>query len=37
MVHKNNKWNISKEKGEEIAHKYIIEILQDSKHNMIYV
>jgi hypothetical protein len=35
MVHKNNKWNISKEKGEEIAHKYIIEILQDSKHNMI--
>lgn len=35
MVHKNNKWNISKEKGEEIAHRYIIEILQDSKHNMI--
>ena len=27
MVHKNNKWNISKEKAEEIAHKYIIEIL----------
>jgi len=35
MVQKNNKWNISKDKGEEIAHKYIIEILQDSKHNMI--
>jgi hypothetical protein len=25
-----NKWNISKEKGEECAHKYIIEILRDS-------
>ena len=35
MVQKNNKWNISKEKGEEIAHKYIIEILKDSKNNTI--
>lgn len=34
MVHKNNKWNISKERGEEIAHKYIIEILSDAKKNM---
>jgi hypothetical protein len=29
MVQKNDKWNISKQKGEEIAHKYIIEILHD--------
>ena len=35
MVQKNNKWNISKEKGEELAHRYITEILQDSKHNTI--
>ena len=35
MVQKNNKWNISKERGEEIAHKYIIEILKDSKNNII--
>ena len=34
MVHKNSKWNISLERGEEIAHKYIIEILEDSKNNM---
>ena len=33
MVLKNNKWNISKDKGEEYAHKYIIEILNDSKNN----
>jgi hypothetical protein len=33
MVRKNNRWNISKEKGEEYAHKYIIEILHDSKNN----
>ena len=33
MVQKNNKWNISKEKGEEYAHRYIIEILKDSKNN----
>lgn len=33
MVQKNNKWNISKEKGEKIAHKYMIELLRDSKHN----
>ena len=26
MVHKNNKWNISKEKGAEIIHRNIIEI-----------
>ena len=32
MVQKNGKWNISKEKGEEYAHKYIIEILQESKN-----
>jgi len=35
MTQKNTKWNISKERGEEIAHRYIIEILQDSKHNII--
>lgn len=33
MVLKNNKWNISKDKGEGYAHKYIIEILNDSKNN----
>jgi hypothetical protein len=33
MVQKNNKWNLSKERGEELAHKYIIEILNDSKNN----
>ena len=33
MVQKNSKWNISKERGEEIAHRYIIEILKDSKYN----
>ena len=26
MVHKNNKWNISKDKGAELIHKNIIEI-----------
>ena len=35
MVQKNNRWNISREKGETIINKYIIEILQDSKDNMI--
>ena len=35
MVQRNNKWNISQERGEELAHRYITEILQDSKHNMI--
>jgi len=35
MVQKNNKWNISKERGEGLAHKYITEILQESKHNII--
>ena len=34
MVHKNDKWNISKEKGVQIAHKYIIEILHDHNDNM---
>ena len=35
MVQKNNRWNISREKGENIINKYVIEILQDSKDNMI--
>ena len=35
MVQKNNKWNISREKGEVIINRYMIEILQDSKDNMI--
>jgi len=35
MVQKNNKWNISKQKGEELAHKYIIEILKDQKNNIL--
>ena len=35
MVQKNNRWNISREKGETIINKYMIEILQDSKDNMI--
>jgi len=35
MVHKNNKWNISDKRGEEISHKYIIDILKDSKNNTI--
>jgi len=35
MVQKNNKWNLSKEKGEELAHKYILEILHDSKNHRI--
>ena len=35
MVHKNDKWNISDKRGEEIAHKYIIDILKDSKNNTI--
>jgi len=35
MVQKNNRWNISMEKGESIIHRYMIEILQDSKDNMI--
>jgi len=33
MVQKNGKWNISKEKVEEYIHRYIIEILKDSKNN----
>jgi len=35
MVHKNDKWNISDKRGEEIAHKYIIDILKDYKNNTI--
>ena len=35
MVQKNNRWNISREKGEVIINRYMIEILQDSKDNMI--
>ena len=35
MVQKNNRWNISREKGETIIIKYMIEIIQDSKDNMI--
>ena len=35
MVHKNDKWNISDKRGEEIAHRYIIDILKDSKNNTI--
>ena len=35
MVHKNEKWNMSAEKGIQIAHKYIIEILHDHTDNMI--
>jgi hypothetical protein len=33
MVQKNNKWNISKEKGDQLIHKYIIEILKDKTNN----
>ena len=33
MVQKNGKWSISKEKVEEYIHRYIIEILKDSKNN----
>ena len=35
MVHKNDKWNISDKRGEEIAHRYIIDILKDSNNNII--
>mgnify|MGYP001169591230 CR=1 FL=1 len=35
MVQKNSKWNLTKERGEEIAHRYILEILHDSKGNKI--
>ena len=33
MVQKNIRWNISKEKGEKIAHDNIIDILIESKNN----
>ena len=33
MVQKNIQWNISKEKGEKIAHDTIIDILNESKNN----
>ena len=35
MAQKKHKWNISQAKGEELVHRYITEILQGSKHNMI--
>jgi len=35
MVQKNNKWNISDKRAEEITHRYIVEILNDSNHNML--
>jgi len=35
MVHKNDKWNISDKRAEEITHRYIIDILKDSKNNTI--
>jgi len=31
MVQKNNRWNISDKRGEEIAHRYIVDILKDYK------
>jgi len=33
MVHKTSKWNISISKGEEFAHKYLIEILRENPNN----
>lgn len=33
MVQKNIRWNISKEKGEKLAHDTIIDILIESKNN----
>ena len=33
MVQKNIRWNISKEKGEKIAHDTIIDMLNESKNN----
>lgn len=30
MVHKNNKWNMSKKRGEEILHRNIIKIIKNS-------
>lgn len=35
MVHKNYKWNISKEEGKEIALRTIYEILSEQKNNSI--
>ena len=35
MVQKNIRWNISKEKGEKIAHDNIIDILNESTNNKI--
>ena len=37
MAQKNDKWNISKQKGEEIAHKYIIDILQTNESNTMII
>ena len=31
----NNKWNLSKERGQALAHKYILEILCDSRDQTI--
>lgn len=33
MVQKNIRWNISKERGEKLAHENIIDILIESKNN----
>ncbi len=33
MVQKNTRWNISKEKGEKIAHDNIVDILSDPETN----
>ena len=35
MVHKNNKWNISIEKGKCIIHKTLTEILKSSDNNRV--
>ena len=37
MVHKNYKWNISKEKGQKIVFDMIEEILKEQKNNSIEI
>jgi len=37
MVQKNNKWNLSKEKGEELIHKYIIDILRNTNNHKMLI
>ena len=37
MVHKNYKWNISKEKGQKIVYDMIEEILKEQKNNSIEI